>query len=615
MLAIMSWIVLLIYAASRTFAGTCSVEISIESKIIKEMIDTQGYFCSIPVKILKKEKVTETCDFWALVYEVDGLLEKLNFTPGTRNDKNKSNLIDLYRYCLAGEQHSVPDAVNSYLQTENLNPIEILQRVNNSLHKLNGFRASSSSVSDCESYYMEHGQNNNDAIKGPQCACPSPTTPIFSSATSQPSLSYLSEVASRTYTSSYSLHASPLAEDMIVSYPDKLISPQKISHGFDSSPFISTDMPNDLKSLTTIVDYSHSGSTGQSGDHTDIPLTSTEFTKDIYEPSFVRLTPYQTSTDPGKVNKDVSNPDTEGMHESEVPPTTLENQSLPSHLLINGEISTVMDPYETLETTTFGSQSSMGSVFQHSLSVPSEEPGIEILYRSVTKQRRSIAYMDAISRADLTTQADSSLSISTNNPNHPFLSSVHTKIPSSRMSLSNTETPESTSQGKVVKDNGLGWASSYLSSTAQTSKTEPSMSSSVPGGQVLLPDVTHNSVLNALKSHNILPHHQSNIASDDKQNSFSGPNHGSNMLPFIATEQFEDGRKKEHDQSKLPLIIIVILVMLVLLFLCGFLYYKRQYQALQRRLNISYDLDLERNPGAVLPEERVHLQIIECDTV
>ncbi|XP_073398543.1 uncharacterized protein [Dendrobates tinctorius] len=245
MLAIMSWIVLLIYAASRTFAGTCSVEISIESKIIKEMIDTQGYFCSIPVKILKKEKVTETCDFWALVYEVDGLLEKLNFTPGTRNDKNKSNLIDLYRYCLAGEQHSVPDAVNSYLQTENLNPIEILQRVNNSLHKLNGFRASSSSVSDCESYYMEHGQNNNDAIK----------------------------------------------------------------------------------------------------------------------------------------------------------------------------------------------------------------------------------------------------------------------------------------------------------------------------------------------------------------------------------EQFEDGRKKEHDQSKLPLIIIVILVMLVLLFLCGFLYYKRQYQALQRRLNISYDLDLERNPGAVLPEERVHLQIIECDTV
>ncbi|XP_073522933.1 uncharacterized protein [Phyllobates terribilis] len=614
MLAIMSWIVLLIYTTRCTFADTCLVEISVEPKIIKEMVETQGYFCSIPVKILSKEKVTETCDLWALVYEVDGLLEKLNFNPGTSIAGNKDKLIDSYKHCLSGEEH-VLDAVTAYLHTVNLNPIEILQRVNDSLHKLNGFHVSSSSFSECESYYKEHGQNNNDVTKGPQCACPSPTTPIFSSATSQPSPSYLSEFASSTYTSSYSFHASPLAEDMSVSYPGKLISPQKSSHGFDSSPFISTDMPNDLKSLTTNGDYSHYGSTGQSGYHTDFPLTSTEFTKGTYKPSFVSLNPSQTRTDSGQVIKDVSNSDTEGMHESEVPPTTLENQSLPSHLLINGEISTVMEPDETLETTTLDSQSSMGSVLQHSLSIPSEEPGIKMSSSSVTKIRRSIVDMDTISRAALTTQADSSLSISTNNPNHPFLNSVHTNIPSSRMSLSNTEAPESASQGKVIKDNGLGWASSYLSSTMQTSKTEPSMSSSVPGDQLLLSDATHNPVLNALKSLNILPHQESNIAIDDKQNSFSGLNHGSNMLPIIATEQFEDGRKKEHDQSKLPLIIIVILVMLVLLFLCGFLYYRHQYQALQRRLNISYGLDLDRNPGAVLPEERVHLQIIECDTV
>ncbi|XP_077151339.1 uncharacterized protein LOC143815703 isoform X2 [Ranitomeya variabilis] len=165
MLAIMSWIVLLIYAASCAFADTCLVEISIESKIIKEMIDTQGYFCSMPVKILSKEKVAENCDLWALVYEVDGLLEKLNFTPGTRNYENKNKLIDSFKDCLAGEQHSVLDAVKSYLQTVNLNPIEILQRVNDSLHKLNRFHASSSSVSECESYYKKHGQNNNDATK------------------------------------------------------------------------------------------------------------------------------------------------------------------------------------------------------------------------------------------------------------------------------------------------------------------------------------------------------------------------------------------------------------------------------------------------------------------
>ncbi|XP_073522935.1 uncharacterized protein [Phyllobates terribilis] len=244
MLAIMSWIVLLIYTTRCTFADTCLVEISVEPKIIKEMVETQGYFCSIPVKILSKEKVTETCDLWALVYEVDGLLEKLNFNPGTSIAGNKDKLIDSYKHCLSGEEH-VLDAVTAYLHTVNLNPIEILQRVNDSLHKLNGFHVSSSSFSECESYYKEHGQNNNDVTK----------------------------------------------------------------------------------------------------------------------------------------------------------------------------------------------------------------------------------------------------------------------------------------------------------------------------------------------------------------------------------EQFEDGRKKEHDQSKLPLIIIVILVMLVLLFLCGFLYYRHQYQALQRRLNISYGLDLDRNPGAVLPEERVHLQIIECDTV
>ncbi|KAM4045901.1 uncharacterized protein ACNLHF_009667 [Anomaloglossus baeobatrachus] len=605
MLAIMSWIVLLIYNAPWMLAEKCLIEISAVPKIINEMVDTQGYFCEIPVKILKKENVTEDCDFWALIYEVDGLLEKLNFIPDTPNDKNKNKLIDSYKNCIKEEDgQDVVDAVNAYLQTENLNPIQILQRVNDSLHKLSGFRVRSSSASECESYYKEHGQNNDDVTKGPQCACPSPSTPIFSSATPHPSISYLSELASRTYTSSYSFHVSSLAEDT---------SPQKNSPGSDTSPFISTDMTNDLKPLTTIVDYSHSGSTAHSGDHTDVPLTSTEFTKNIRETSYISLNPSQTRTDSGQVNKEVSNSDTEGMRESEEPPTTIENQSLPTHPLINGGISTVMDSDEIRETTTLGSQSFMGSVFQYTLSVPSEEPGIEMSSSSVTKIRRSIVDMDAISRSTVSTEDVSSLSINTNDPHHPVLTSAHTNIPSSRMGLSNTEAPESMLQGKVIKDNDLGWASSYLSSTMQTSKTEPSMSSPMPGGQLLLSDATYNPVLNALTSHNILPHQESNIVIDDKQNSFSDLNHGSNMLPIIATEQFEDGRKKEHDQSKLPLIIIAILVMLVLLFLCGFLYYRHQYQALQRRISIRYDQDLARNPGAVLPEERAHLQnIIDC---
>ncbi|KAM3934434.1 uncharacterized protein RB166_001930 isoform 1-T1 [Leptodactylus fuscus] len=622
MLAINSWIILLICTTLCISAEQCSIKILGEYQIIEEMISTQGYFCSMPVKILNKEHVEEKCDRWALVYELEGLLEKLNFTRGTDNYNKKNHLIQTYISCIENEDYSIKDAANAYLQTVNMNAIEILQRINHSLHELDGFKAEAGSSSDCELYYNKQRQSNGVSTKSPQCACPSPTIPISSSETAQTSLSYISEFASSTYTTSYSINTSPLAEDMTGSYPEKLISPQKSSQGLDSPQIIFTNMPSDRTPLTTLIDHSHADTTMQSGDFSDFPLTddgllihSTEFTKGIQEPSYVSPNPSQTNSDPTQVTKDASDSGTGELYESVASPT-IESPRIPTYPVIDEEFSTVMEP-EIHETTMreFGLQSSKGSVFQNSHSVPSKEPGIETSSSSVTKIRRSLANMDATSRAAVMTQTGSSLSTNANEPNLLFLNSVYTTIPSTDTGLSHTEAPEPVSQGKVTEDRNLGWASSYISSSRLTTKTELSVSSPVPEGQHPLSDVTHKPVLNAHKSYNIVPQQERDIATDDRQNTFSGPNYSSNMLRIVATEQFEDGRKKEDSQSNLQLIIIVLLVVFVLLFLSGFLYYRHQYRELERRLNTRCNLDLTENPIAVLPEERERLSITACDIV
>ncbi|XP_040280023.1 uncharacterized protein LOC120995092 isoform X3 [Bufo bufo] len=161
MLATSFGIIFLISMALCVFAEDCLVKISGEHQILKNMISTQGYFCSIYVRILKKEQVSDYCDLLALVYEVDGLLETLKFIDGTDNYKSKNSLLRTVSPCIEGLDYTTQNAVNGYLQAENMNPIEILQRVNNSLHKLDGFQADSESSSKCESYYKEQQPSNN----------------------------------------------------------------------------------------------------------------------------------------------------------------------------------------------------------------------------------------------------------------------------------------------------------------------------------------------------------------------------------------------------------------------------------------------------------------------
>lgn len=587
MRAICSLIILVIHMAPCIFSD-CPVNFDGGSKTIEELISTQGYFCSISVKILKKENVTHYCDRLALLYEVDGLLGKLQFIEYTSNYKKKNNLIDTYKDCILEEEEIEPDEAYAYLQTAYLSPIEILKRVNESLHKLDEFKPNPTSSLDCKSYYKNR-QDTDNVSKGPQCACPSPTAPMSSSDTSQTSVN-LSEFASSTYTTSSSFHTSHLAEDKYIS---------SNSQGLDSSPVTFTDMPSDLKPPTTIVDHSYATTTVQH-----------EASTGIYTSSYVSLNPAHTRTDPEQVNKDTS--DTEGMYESVLPPT-VETPTIPTYSLINGEFSTVMEPDEIQETTMseFSLQSSKGSLFQNALSVPSKEPDTDTS-KSVTIKRRSLANMDAFSRAAVKTQALSSLPTSASDPNLLFLKSVPSITPSSGMGLSDTKAPEPVSQ--VIGDRNLGWASSYLSSTMLTTKTELSMSSPVPGGQRFLSDVTDNPVLNAHKSYNILPQQMRNIANDDRQNGFSGPIHSSNLLPIIATAEGGKQIEPPKQQIILPTVIAVFSVVLALLFLCGLLHYRHRYLVLRRRLNMNSDLDLT-NPGAVIHEERVPLPIIQCDTV
>ncbi|XP_075706772.1 uncharacterized protein LOC142741264 isoform X1 [Rhinoderma darwinii] len=599
MLASTPRVILVIYLASCIFADNCLDSIPGVYDTINKMIDTQAYFSSVPVKILNKKDVTENCDFWALLYEVEGLLENLKFIQNTTNYQSKKAVAETYKNCTEEADAELKGDVDAYLQTVHKNPIEILQQVKDSLRKLHENKGKLGSPAECATYYKENQQNNSDEPKGPQCTCPSPTTPISTSATSQTSLNNLSEFASSTNTTRYSFHANTLADDISHSYPEKPKTHQKNSQGLDSSSFVSTDMPSDSKPPTTIVDHSYAGITVQPGTYTDFPLTipdfslhSTEFPKDIHETSYISLNPSQTRTYHEQLNTATSNSDTEGIYESVVP-STIENPSLPTY-------SPVMEPDEIQETT-MSEFVSHSPVFQKSLSVPSKEPVIETSSKSVSK-------------AALTTQAVPRLSTSSNDPNVPSLNSVHTNILSSAMGLSSTEAPELVSQGEVTGDGNLDWAFSYLSSTMLTtkfSKTELSMSSHVPGAQLLLSFITPKPGLNAHKS----PPQERDIAFDDRQNSFSDPNYGSNPLPIIATEQHEKEENQKHSQSNPQLIIIVMLVVVVLLFLCGFLYYRHRYWVLKRRLNIRCDLDLTRNPGSILSEERVSLPIIECDYV
>ncbi|KAG8540983.1 hypothetical protein GDO81_029945 [Engystomops pustulosus] len=496
-----------------------------------------------------------------------------------------------------------------------MNLVEILQRVKDSILKLHKFEAELGSASECISYYYKHGQDNNDGTKGPQCACPSPTIPFSVRETSQTSLNYLSEFPSSAYTSSYSFPTSALAEDMSASYPEKS------TQGLDSTVTF-TDVPSDLTPLTTIVNHSYSDTTEQSGDYADYPHTppdfpvnSTEFPNDIQDPSNVTLHPSQTRTHPVQVTKEASNSGTEGMYESVVPPT-IENPILPTSSHMKREFSTFMEPDEIQETTMsdISSHSSIGDVLQDSESMPSKEPGTETSSSSVTKIRRSLVNMDTFTKSDSSTHAVSGLFSGSNDPNAPLHNSVHTNIPYSGIGLSHPEAPEPTSQGRVIEDNNLGWASSYLSSTILTTKAEHSVFTPGPGGHFPLSDATNKPLISVHKSYNILPQQESNLAIHDRENSVSGPNYGSNMLPIIATEKSEDRTKNEHNQSNLQLLIVVPLVVLVLLFLCGFLYYRYQYRKLRRRLTMSCDQDLTINHIAESPEERVHLQI-ECDVV
>ncbi|XP_075706773.1 uncharacterized protein LOC142741264 isoform X2 [Rhinoderma darwinii] len=165
MLASTPRVILVIYLASCIFADNCLDSIPGVYDTINKMIDTQAYFSSVPVKILNKKDVTENCDFWALLYEVEGLLENLKFIQNTTNYQSKKAVAETYKNCTEEADAELKGDVDAYLQTVHKNPIEILQQVKDSLRKLHENKGKLGSPAECATYYKENQQNNSDEPK------------------------------------------------------------------------------------------------------------------------------------------------------------------------------------------------------------------------------------------------------------------------------------------------------------------------------------------------------------------------------------------------------------------------------------------------------------------
>ncbi|XP_069800525.1 cell surface glycoprotein 1-like [Dendropsophus ebraccatus] len=294
MQAVRSWVVLLIYVAPGFLAHICLVDVSEQHQtFLKEMVSSQAKIrCNIPVKIRHNGSVTDECERWAMVYEVYKLLGELNFLPDTDNADRKSQLERTYTGCIEALPPEDDEVLDNYLQTTKMNVHEILQKVDDSLRKLNGFNPMKY-PSECP-YYKT--MEREDTTAGPHCTCSFPTTSMSSSETSQTSLNYLSERASGTYSMSQSLHTRLVAEAMSGRHPEN--NPE----GLDPSLLISTVIPRDLEPLTTTVDHSSAGATQQTGSYTNLPLTSSDFpmrsTESLHKPSPNSPTPSQTGPQP-----------------------------------------------------------------------------------------------------------------------------------------------------------------------------------------------------------------------------------------------------------------------------------------------------------------------------
>ncbi|XP_063811103.1 mucin-3B-like [Pseudophryne corroboree] len=574
--------------------------------------------CTIRKDLIIKGHLTDYCYNKIRLHQLWNLLGSLTFKNGSLSHKHTELLKDLYKNEMTGCINSddiKEEHIMACSETTDLSPTGILETVRGSFLIYQKFQPDFESDEECEVLYNKCSKvDDYPTTKGIECSCPSSTTLI-----TQKSLHGLSEHKSATYTASPPSHTTPLVKGMSSTYPHKPTSPQRSTQGAGTSSVISTNMPTELQALTATMDHSHAATTLHVGANTvsshnnmDLTLISTEFPKGTTEILDMTLNPSRSSSNPQQVSKEPSNSNKEWLYAESVPPTT-GGPSTNAYSIINEEFSNITKPIvgEMLNTkqSDFVSQHSKVPIFGKYLSKPSKEPGIESSSSSVTKIRRSLIDVDEISKAFVRTPT---LSTGDSGTYIPFLSLLHASFPSTGNGLSTSES--SVLQEKGTVERNLGWASNYFSAstlTTKSSRTGLLMSSPSLRVTQLLSEVSRqHTPLTAHKggyTHNILPLQEVELAdfmSDNRENRFVGPNHGSNLLHLIATEKHGDDKTEEHRKSNLFIIFIIILSILGLLWLCGLLYYRYHYRLLQRRLHRDCDLQF--------PEESpLQLQITE----
>lgn len=411
-------------------------------------------------------------------------------------------------------------------------------------------------------------------LAGPQCACPSPTTPIHSATSTQKSLSNLSEIKSSPHASIIPFNTVSITE--YTSGTDLQNPQQSSSESIELSSVILTSTPTTVQTLTTIPDHLHAATTDRlvSGPESpltkmDISFSGMEFTNGITESAYT-MSFSQTRTYPENFN--MASLNTDGAHAETLSTTnTVLDKDFSQQ---TGELTSVTEPVvgELVETTELNivSQSSVSNFQKYS--EPSTEPTIESSSSStVTKVRRSVEKVDKTLKVYVSST-------------HPQLVLTSDDRTSTLLQLTSSipptfKSPQTMEQENEIRD--LGWAASYIFPAVVTTKptsSDTKMSSPVSGVQSLPSEASLHPKLMAHEggyTYNNNQQLEQNVAafiSEDRANRGAGPVHGSNPLPILETEQRHNGRQNGN------LFLVMIPSILAILFLCGLLYFVYRYR-------------------------------------
>ncbi|XP_073471985.1 macrophage colony-stimulating factor 1 [Aquarana catesbeiana] len=551
---------------------------------LDEMIDAQLEMpCSVKMKLMDNKIVGDYCYKRGVISQLSTLLEKLEFKPNSQSYNYTKRLNDLYdqrfQECIDENDDLRQEDLVSCSRNIDLNPVQLLERIKTSFVIFRDFTANLESEVNCFEEYRMCKEEYDHSAKGPQCACPSPTTPIASATSTQKSLSNLSEIKSSPYASIIPFSTVSITE--YTSGTDLENPQQSSSESLELSSVILTSPPTEVQTLTTIMDHLHAATTDRlvSGPESprtkmDISFSGMEFNNGITESAYTTSLS-QTRTYPEHFN--MASLKTDGSHAETLSTTnTVLNKDFSQQ---TGElpVTSVTEPVvgELVETTELNivSQSSVSN-FQKYYE-PSTEPTVESS-STVTKVRRSVENVDKTLKVYVSTHPQPVLM---SDDRTTMLLQLTSSIPPTVKSL------QAMQQKNEIRN--LGWAASYIFPAVVTTKpasSDTKMPPPVSGVQSLPSEASLHPKLIAHEGGYTYNNQQleQNLAafiSEDRANRGAGPVHGSNPLPILETEQRHHGRQNSN------LFLVMIPSILAILFLCGLLYSVYRYRRLIRQLN------------------------------